>query len=212
MLIIDLLKLIESATKNPTEADFLDLLRQLDQSIESSSQLPAAGDAIEQLAAIYNDRANAKFDEIEWLKSPQNEPIISLSEFDRYVRQSCVVDIDRFMLDREHYYPENRADAISVDRMMAEVLESIIEDEQPIDVAHDEDVKAWVNETLDRVNGKPRSLSSLSRGKSIVQIWLSILLSEGKLTASRTKGDFYDRKGIIITTPTSTNFHESFNK
>jgi hypothetical protein len=200
MLIIDLLKSIESASKNPTEADFLELLQQLDQSIESSSQLPAAGSAIEQLAAIYSDRANAKFAEIEWLKSPQNEPIIPLSEFDKYIRQSCVLGLDRFMIDREHYYPENRAEAISVDRMTAEVLESIIEDEEPLDVAHEENIQGWVKETLDQVGGKPRSLSSLSRGRSIVQIWLSILLSENRLNAVRNKGSFYDMKGIIVST------------
>jgi hypothetical protein len=202
MLIIDLFNSIESASKNPAEADFLELLQQLDQLIELSSQLPAAGDAIEQLAAIYSDRAEAKFAEIEWLNNPQHEPIILLPEFNQYVRQSCALNLDRFMIDHEHYYPENRAEAISVDRMMAEVLESIIEDDEPLDVAHEEDIKAWVSETLDRVKGKPRSLSSLSRNRSIVQVWLSILLSEGKLTAYRSRGGFYDQKGIIVVAPT----------
>jgi hypothetical protein len=201
MLIIELFQSIELAAKNPTEADFLALLQQLDSSIESSTQLPAAGNAIEQLSKIYSDRANAKFDEIEWLKSPQNEPIISLSEFDKYIRQSCVLDLDRFMIDREHHYPENRADVASVEKMIAEVIESIIEDEEPLDIAHDEDIQAWVSETLDRVNGKPRSLSSLSRGRSIVQTWLSVLLSENKLIAIRNKGSFYDKRGITVTTP-----------
>lgn len=212
MLIIDFWRSIESATKNPTEADFLDLLRQLDQSIESSKELPAAGDAIEQLSKIYSDRANAKFDEIEWLKSPQDEPIVPLSEFDQYIRQSSVLVLDRFMLDREHYYPENRADTASIEKMQLEVLAAVIEEEEPLDVAHDEDIQGWVSETLDRVNGKPRSLSSLCRNRSIVQVWLSILLSENKLNATRSKGSFYDKKGIIITTSTVANFHESPNK
>ena len=212
MLIINFWQSIESASKNPTEADFLDLLHQLDRSIESSSQLTTAGDAIEQLAAIYSDRAEAKLAEIKWLNNPQHEPIIPLSEFDKYIRQSCVLDLDRFLVDRERCYPENRADTVSVEKMAAEVLESIIEDEEPLDVAHDEDIQSWVSETLDRVNGKTRSLSSLCRGRSIVQVWLSILLSENKLNATRSKGSFYDRKGITVTTPTLTNLHESFNK
>jgi hypothetical protein len=106
------------------------------------------------------------------------------------------------MLDREHYYPGNRAEAVSAEQITAQVLESIIEDDEPLDVAHEEDVKAWVIETLDRVKGKPRSLSSLSRNRSIVQVWLSILLSEGKLTAYRSRGGFYDQKGIIVVAPT----------
>jgi hypothetical protein len=205
--IIDFWNSIESATKNPTEANFLDLLRQLDQSLESFTELPAAGDAIEQLAGIYGDRATAKFAEIAWLQSSQHEPIIPLGEFDRYVRQSCVLDLDRFTIESDHHYPEQRAAA--PDRVKAEVLAAIIEDD-PLAIAHDEDVDAWVNDTLDRVGGEVRSLSSLCRGRSIVQVWLSILLSEGKSIASRNKGDFYDRRGIIVVTvkhlnPTSNN-------
>jgi hypothetical protein len=197
MLIIDLLASIESASKKPTEADFLDLLCQLDQSIESFAQLSAAGDAIEQLAAIYSDRADAKFAEIKWLNNPTNEPIVPLSEFDRYIRHSCVLDLNRFMLELERYYPDERAAA--PERVKAEVLAAIIEDD-PLAIAHQEDIQGWVQETLDRVGGEMRSLSSLSRGRSIVQVWLSILLSNGKLVATRDRESFYDRRGIIVKT------------
>jgi hypothetical protein len=197
MLIIDLWESIESATRNPTEADFIDLLRQLDQSIESFTQLPAAGDAIEQLAAIYSDRAEAKFAEIKWLNNPQDEPIIPLSDFDRYIRHSCVLDLDRFLLEAEHYYPAGRAAVVLIEQVQAEVAAAIIEDE-PLSIAHDEDIQMWVTDTLDRVDGRVRSFSSLGRGRSIVQIWLSILLSENRLIATRNRGDFYERRGIIV--------------
>jgi hypothetical protein len=204
VLIIDFWSSIESASKKPTEADFLDLLRQLDQSIESFTELPAAGDAIEQLAAIYSDRAEAKFAEIKWLNNSTNEPIVPLSEFDRYIRHSCVLDLDRFMLKLERYYPDGRAAA--PERIKAEVLAAIIDDEEPLalaepspwEIAHDEDIKAWVGETINLVDGQVRSFSSLSRGRSIVQIWLSILLSENRLIATRNRCDFYSKRGIIV--------------
>jgi hypothetical protein len=197
MTIIDLFKSIESAAKSPIEADFLDLLQQLDSSIKSYSQLSAAGDAIEQLSQIYNNRAEAKFAEISWLNNPQYEPIIPLSEFDQYVRQSCPLDLDRFMLDRERYYPENRAEAISVDQMTEEVLESIIEGEEPLDVAHEEDIESWVGQTLVAL-GRATSFSNVARSIPPVQILLSVLLSDGRIYMVRSFGEFYDTDGLIL--------------
>lgn len=194
--VIEFWNSIQTAAKDPTAADFLDLLLQLDRSIGSSAQLPAAGDAIEQLAGIYSDRAEAKFAEIKWLNNPTNEPVIPLSEFDRYIRQSCVLDLHQFMIDHERYYPDERAAA--PERVKAEVLAAIIDDENPLAIAHNEDIKAWVDETIDRVGDLTRSFSSLSRGRSIVQVWLSILLSQDKLRMSRERGNFYDRRGIIV--------------
>jgi hypothetical protein len=198
MLIIDLFNSIESATKNPVEADFLNLLQQLDNSIESPRQLPAVGDAIEQLAKIYSGRAEAKFAEIKWLNNPHHEPTISLSEFDRYIRQSCVLDLDRFTIDRERCYPENRADAILADRMMVEVLESIIEDEKPlIDTAHDENIEAWVQMTLDRIQSG-MNFTEVILSLSLGQVWLSVLLSDNRIKLVRSHGDFYDVDGLIF--------------
>ena len=163
MLNIDFWDSIKIAVKTPTEVDFIELLQQLDQSIDSSTQLPAAGDAIEQLSQIYRDRANAKFEEIEWLRSPQHEPIVLLSEFDRYIRQSCVLDLDRFLKEPEHFYPEQRASAVlSPKEIVADVLSAIIEDD-PISIAHEEDVEAWVNQTLAAMSGRSISFLELTR-------------------------------------------------
>jgi hypothetical protein len=202
MIPTDFWNLIESATKNPAETNFLSLLQQLDRAIQLTAKpdkLSAAGSAIEQLANIYRDRATATFSRIQWDSNPQQEPIIALSEFDRYVRQSSVLDLDRFLVDRSHYYPLERLATVTA-AQISEIQASIVDAPLPPDpdVAHEEDISTWVQETIDALGSQPQSLMSLAQHTPLVRVLLSIFLSDNKLVASRTSGDFYDRLGIVV--------------
>jgi Mu transposase, C-terminal/Transposase len=88
------------ATTNSVGADFLGLLTAVDESIEQlppNDKLAAAGEAIRRLGEIYADRSAMQLCEIEYLFRPEQEPIMSLDAFDRYVRQSMLVDLEQFI-------------------------------------------------------------------------------------------------------------------
>jgi hypothetical protein len=88
------------ATTNSFGADFLGLLTEVDESIEQllpADRLSAAGEAIRRLGEIYAYRSAEQLSEIEYLFRPEQEPIMSLDAFDRYVRQSMVVDLEQFI-------------------------------------------------------------------------------------------------------------------
>jgi hypothetical protein len=85
-----------ATTNNSVGVDFLGLLTEVDESIKQlppNDRLKAAGEAIRRLGEIYADRSAMQLSEIEYLFRPEQEPIMSLDAFDRYVRQSMLVDL-----------------------------------------------------------------------------------------------------------------------
>jgi hypothetical protein len=62
-----------------------------------ADRLSAAGEAIRRLGEIYAYRSAEQLSEIEYLFHPEQEPILPLDAFDRYVRQSMIVDLEQFI-------------------------------------------------------------------------------------------------------------------
>jgi hypothetical protein len=160
--------------------------------------LESGADAIVNWANIIHDRTIELDD---WLHPKQStglvEPPYDLSVFDRLVISHMEWNLSGLLETFDRYYPPERQAVTPVE--IEEIRNAIIEDEDPLAIAHDENIEVWVKETLDRVDGRIRSFSSLSRGRSTVQVWLSILLSEGRINALRSRGSFYERRGIIVT-------------
>jgi hypothetical protein len=144
------------ATANSVGADFLGLLTEVDESIEQlppNDRLEAAGEAIRRLGEIYADRSAMQLSEIEYLFRPEQEPVMSLDAFDRYVRQSMLVDLEQFIeapalpeYEREYHLTVVR------EQSKAEILAAISESEeidpevayqQAMALAHDENVSEW---------------------------------------------------------------------
>lgn len=208
------------ATTNSVGADFLGLLTAVDESIEKlppNDKLEAAGEAIRRLGEIYAARSAMQLSEIEYLFRPEQEPIMSLSAFDRYVRQSMVVDLEQFIevpelpeYDREYNLTVVR------ERSKAEILAEIGELEEidsevayrtAIALAHDEDVSAWgaaISARLDEW-GQPVSLLELQESfverphggieMPLVQVWLALLLNGIPL---EQRGSFYQTEQVWI--------------
>ena len=91
---------LDLATTNSVGIDFKRLLTDVDKSIEQlppNNRLGAAGEAIRRLGEIYADRSAMQLSEIEYLFRPEQEPVIPLDAFDRYVRQSMIVDLEQFI-------------------------------------------------------------------------------------------------------------------
>ena len=133
--------------------------------------------------------------------------------FDRYVRQSMVVDFEQFIeplqsLPRK--IPEQAKNGNSiVGEIDKEILiqsleqENILsfeeEFEQAISTAHAEDISAWV-EAIEYCiinNSSPIRLLDLQKALKlpIVEIWLGLLLGNFKL---EQRGSFYDSNEIWI--------------
>jgi hypothetical protein len=162
------------ATTNSVGADFLGLLTAVDESIEElppNDRLEAAGEAIHRLGEIYAARSAMQLSEIEYLFRPEQEPIMSLSAFDRYVRQRVVVDLEQFIEVPElpEYSLEYNLTMVR-EKSKAEILAYIGESEeidpevayqQAMALAHDENVSEWgaaISARLDELN---RSVSLL---------------------------------------------------
>ena len=133
--------------------------------------------------------------------------------FDRYVRQSMVVDFEQFIeplqsLPRK--IPEQAKNGNSiVGEIDKEILiqsleqENILsfeeEFEQAISTAHAEDISAWVEAITQCItnNSYPICLKDLQKilKLPIVEIWLGLLLGDFKL---EQRGSFYDSNEIWI--------------
>ena len=136
--------------------------------------------------------------------------------FDRYVRQSMVVDFDQFIeplqsLPRKIPKPTKHGNSI-VSAIDKEVLIQVLEQEnllsfeekleQAISTAHAEDVSAWVEAIAHCIanNSSPMRLMDLQAALplSMVEIWLGLLLGDFKL---KQRGGFYDSREIWILSP-----------
>jgi hypothetical protein len=203
---------LDLATTNSVGADFLGLLTEVDESIEQllpADRLSAAGEAIRRLGEIYAYRSAEQLSEIEYLFHPEQEPIMSLDAFDRYVRQSMMVDLEQFIEVPElpEYEREYNLTVVR-EQSKAEILALVGESEeidpevayqQAIGLAHDEDVSAWGAAISARLEdwGQPVSLLALqgSIEMPLVQVWLALLLKGIPL---EQRGSFYQTEQVWV--------------
>mgnify|MGYP001810114801 CR=1 FL=1 len=157
---LDLWDVISTARQYPEDANFLMVFKLLDLTLvdlDTRSQLRVAGEAVCQIADLFCDRSNFLFEELH-SRAVKGEPIMADDAFDRYVRQSMVVDFGQFIeplqsLPRK--IPEQAKNGNSiVGAIDKEVLiqsleqESLLsfedEFEQAMNIAHAEDVSSWI--------------------------------------------------------------------
>ena len=203
---------LDLATTNSVAADFLGLLSEVDESIEQllpADRLSAAGEAIRRLGEIYAYRSAEQLSEIEYLFHPEQEPILPLDAFDRYVRQSMIVDLEQFIEAPELPEYEREYNLTMVrEQSKAEILASIGELEeidpevayqQAMALAHDENVAEWGAAISARLDELDRSVSLLELQGSIqmplVQVWLALLLNGMTL---EQRGEFYQTEQVWV--------------
>ena len=212
---LDLWDVILTARKTPEDANLLMVFKLLDLTLvdlDMRSQLRIAGEAVCQIADLFCDRSSFLFEELH-SRAVKGEPIMADDAFDRYVRQSMVVDFEQFIeplqsLPRK--IPEQTKHGNSVvAEIDKEVLiqsleqESLLsfdeEFERAISTAHAEDVSSWIEAIAQCItnNSAPMRLINLQDALSlpIVEIWLGSLLGDFKL---EQRENFYDSNGIWI--------------
>ena len=212
---LDLWDILSTARQTPEDANFLMVFKLLDLTLvdlDTRSQLRIAGEAVCQIADLFCDRSNFLFEELH-SRAVKGEPIMADDAFDRYVRQSMVVDFEQFIeplqsLPRK--IPEQTKHGNSVvAEIDKEVLiqaleqESLLsfdeEFEQAISTAHAEDVSSWIESIAHCLanNSPPMRLIDLQAALQlpIVETWLGLLLGDFKL---EQRGGFYDSNVIWI--------------
>ena len=212
---LDLWDVLSIARQTPEDANLPMVFELLDLTLidlDTRSQLRIAGTAVCQIADLFCDRSNFLFEELH-SRAVKGEPIMADDAFDRYVRQSMMVDFDQFIeplqsLPRKIPEPTKHGNSM-VGAIDKEVLiqaleqESLLsfeeEFERAISTAHPEDVSAWVDAITHSIenNFSPMRLLDLQAALSlpIVEIWLGLLLGDFKL---EQRGSFYDSNEIWI--------------
>jgi hypothetical protein len=212
---LDLWDVISTARQTPEDANFSMVFKLLDLTLvnlDTRSQLRVAGEAVCQIADLFCDRSSSLFEELH-SRAVKGEPIMADDAFDRYVRQSMVVDFEQFIEHLESLprkapeYAKNGSSIVGaidkevlIQSLEQESLLSFEEEfERAISTAHAEDVSSWIEAIAYslKINDLPMRLLALhdSLQLPIVEIWLGLLLGNFKL---EQKGTFYNSNEIWI--------------
>ena len=211
---LDLWDVLSTARQTPEDANLPMVFKLLDLTLfdlDTRSQLRIAGEAVCQITNLFCDRSSFLFEELH-SRAVKGEPIMADDAFDRYVRQSMVVDFDQFIeplqsLPRKapEYAKNGNSIVGAIDKevliqaLEQESLLSLEEFEQAISTAHTENVSAWIEAIAHRIarNFFPMRLIDLQSTLPlpIVEIWLGLLLGDFKL---EQRGRFYDSSEIWI--------------
>jgi hypothetical protein len=213
---LDLWDVISSARQTPEDANLPMVFKLLDLTLvdlDTRSQLRIAGEAVCQIADLFCDRSNFLIEELH-SRAVNGEPNMADDVFDRYVRQSIVVDFEQFIeplqsLPRKIPEPTKHGNSM-VGAIDKEVLIQALEEEsllsleeefeRAISTAHAEDISAWVEVIAQCItdNSYPIRLMDLQKAVQlpIIETWLGLLLGDFNL---EQRGEFYDSSGIWIT-------------
>jgi hypothetical protein len=212
---LSLWDLLAEATRVPLDAQLWMLFEDLDEAIIGLSidqQIFVAGEGLARVGEIVGLRAEIHLQEINYLLHPDQEPVMALDAFDRYVRQSMVVDLEQFcaapeLPEVERGYARSVVEPISEEEMRAEVVAALHDEEpeSPFALAHDEDFGGWsarIEDCLVECGGSMGFWSIVEvTGLKPVEIWLGLLLGAGALMERSEGGDdegFYRRDGILV--------------
>ena len=212
---LDLWDVISTARQTPEDANLPMVFELLDLTLvdlDTQSQLRVAGEAVCQIADLFCDRSSFLFEELH-SRTANGEPIMADDAFDRYIRQSMVVDFDQFIEPLQGLSRKSPEQAKSINSVVAEIDKEVLiqsleqesllsfeeEFERAISTAHAEDVSAWIEAIAYslKINASPMRLLALhdSLQLPIVEIWLGLLLGNFKL---EQKGTFYNSNEIWI--------------
>ena len=212
---LNLWDVISTARQTPEDANLPMVFQLLDLTLvnlDTRSQLRIAGESVSQIADLFCDRSNFLFEELH-SRTANGEPIMTDDAFDRYVRQSMVVDFDQF-IEPLQSLPRKISELTKHGNSMVgaidkEVLIQSLEQEnllsfeekfeQAISTAHAEDVSSWIEAIAHCIanSSSPIRLMDLQAALSlpIIEIWLGLLLGNFKL---EQRGNFYDSKELWI--------------
>jgi hypothetical protein len=215
ILQLSLWDLLAEATRVPLDTQLWMLFEDLDEAIVNLSidqQIFVAGEGLARVGEIVGLRAEIHLQEINYLLHPEQEPVMALDVFDRYVRQSMVVDLEQFcaapeLPEVERGYVRVAMEPMSEEEVKAEVIAALHDEEpeSPFALAHDEDIGGWSARIGNCLVGCGGSMGFWLivevTGLAPVEVWLGLLLGTGSLMQRSGGGDgegFYGRDGILV--------------
>jgi hypothetical protein len=215
ILQLSLWDLLAEATRVPLDTQLWMLFEDLDEAIVNLSidqQIFVAGEGLARVGEIVGLRAEIHLQEINYLLHPEQEPVMALDVFDRYVRQSMVVDLEQFcaapeLPEVERGYVRVAMEPMSEEEVRVEVIAALHDEEleSPFALAHDEDIGGWsarIGNCLVGCGGLMGFWSIVEvTGLAPVEVWLGLLLGTGSLMQRSGGGDdegFYRRDGIFV--------------
>jgi hypothetical protein len=196
--------LLAEATRVPLDAQLWMLFEDLDEAIAAlptEQQIFVAGEGLARVGEIVGLRAEIHLQEINYLLHPEQEPVMALDVFDRYVRQSMVVDLDQFcaapeLPEVERGYVRSVVEPMSEEEVKAVVVAAIHDEEpeSPFALAHDEDIGGWsarIGDCLVACGGSMGFWSIVEvTGLAPVEVLLGLLLG-GLSIGWSMEGGFY---------------------
>jgi hypothetical protein len=213
ILQLSLWDLLAEATRVPLDAQLWMLFEDLDEAIVNLSidqQIFVAGEGLARVGEIVGLRAEIHLQEINYLLHPEQEPVMALDAFDRYVRQSMVVDLEQFckapeLPEVERGYVRSVVEPMSEEEMRAEVVAALHDEEpeSPFALAHDEDVGGWsarIGDCLVACGGSIGFWSIVTATKlAPVEVLLGLLLGGLSISfgAESDKEENFYRRAVI---------------
>lgn len=185
---------LERVSAAPEDANIIDLSNWI-----GSLELEPAGDALVVWADCYRDRAIKLLD--RWQQQPSLcagklvEPRYERAMFDELVLGRMEWDLGDLVETIDNYYPTERLAAPEVAPVSKDAALKLADFQDALDTAHDEKIEEWVQTTLDAIQSG-MSFSEVVQLSTIGQVWLSVLLSDGRIGLIRSDGDFYDFDGL----------------
>ncbi len=206
--------LLAEATRVPLDAQLWMLFEDLDKAIADlpiEQQISVAGEGLARVGDIVGLRAESYLQEINYLLHPEQEPVMALDVFDRYVRQSMVVDLEQFcaapgLPEVERGYVRSVVEPMSEEEVRAVVVAAIHDEEpeSPFALAHDEDIGGWSARIGDCLVARGGSMGFWAivevTGLKSVEVWLGLLLGSGyslERSGSGKDEEFYRCDGVL---------------
>jgi hypothetical protein len=197
---------IERAIADPDGADLRELLVKLERALlelPQEQQLQVAGSILAQLVEVFAVRAERMLDAWDEKYCPfQEEPVLTTEMLQEVLRQTMALDLAPVIgAPLTHAAQPNSVVGTVEKTNLLEFLNQMeAEKQQALDVAHDEDVNAWVAAIAHWKQTYPKrevSLSELQRALKmpLIKIWLALLLGGFRL---EQRGNFYEIDGVWI--------------
>ncbi|PSM45817.1 hypothetical protein C7Y66_28375 [Chroococcidiopsis sp. CCALA 051] len=233
---LNLWEVLSEAALAPEDADLQQLWLMLESTVaplELQDKLRIAAEAIAKMAQLVRDRSLLTMEELQALGSDEG-PVMPLDAFDRYVRQTMQVDFEQFIeplpsLPRKtpecqpNQFPDDGRSVVAVldkEILLQALPESEIDSQldnnamkqKLLDIAHAEDVSAWVDAIANYFGNTKAEYLTLAhlvrevqdlvvpenevKGSSpLVKTWLALLLGGFQL---EQRLGFYDIEGIWV--------------
>ncbi|BDA76128.1 hypothetical protein CAL7716_102940 (plasmid) [Calothrix sp. PCC 7716] len=198
---LEIWSLLEEASQVPMEVEWHQLWHSLDLALEDldlNEQLVVAAQALSSLVEIFKARSADTFEEIDAVVSDDG-PVMGDAHFAPFIRQSMSIDFDQFVEAPQNSYRkpyeysdnplgflENNSIAEFVDKQVLleavqEIEETTIEQqrESVLNIAHSENVGAWVDTITKYITDKSTTLVSMimqDLDLVPVEVWLGLLL------------------------------------